>query len=186
MTDELLLSLTVQEDNSPICDYNADRKIIESLSQLPEVVWIEQRNRIISFNRWSKGTCQTGEWNNVPLYQETENANITGAGEIIGVADTGIDMKSCYFHDPNVNPPFDRVDYTHRKVVYYNTYQDNIDDAETQDAHGTHVAGTVAGFAGAGFGYGDFVKYNGVAYNAKIAFYDIHKTRKNHSEMPFE
>ena len=39
---------------------------------------------------------------------------------------------------------------------------------------GTHVSGSVAGFSI--FNYGDFKKYNGNAYNAKIAFFDIGKT----------
>lgn len=65
---------------------------------------------------------------------------ITGAGEVIGVADTGLDLQSCYFSTASgPRPPasssfFGTVaspnyDLTQPKVVQYITFQDAFDVA---------------------------------------------------------
>ena len=81
-------------------------------------------------------------------------------------------MSNCYFRDDSASLVYDVVNTANRKVIYYNTYQDGTDDV---GGHGTHVAGSVAGNSTKT--YGDFVKYNGMAYNAKIAFFDIEALR---------
>ena len=117
--------------------------------------------------------CQT----NSEMFQPiTVQKELNGEGEVVGILDTGIDMSSCYFNDPDVSTPYSSadnivVDESHRKVVMYVTYKDRVDDG---GGHGSHVAGTVAGNSTKA--YGDFVKYNGMAYNAKIAFFDIGDT----------
>ena len=90
---------------------------------------------------------------------------LTGSNQIIGIADTGLDVTNGYFYDANntMPGPF------HRKVIYYNS---SYGDAYDLDAgHGTHVCGTAAGLAYEP--YGDFARYSGVATGAKIAFFDI-------------
>lgn len=63
--------------------------------------------------------------------------------------------------------PYNTVDLRHRKVVTYIAYQDMVDDSV--NGHGTHVCGSLLGKC-----YKDEYKaFNGVAYNSKIAFYDI-------------
>lgn len=144
--------------------------VVKTLAALPEVLWVEELQKVVPFNRWAKGICQTGNVNAVPLYS---TGNITGSTQIIGIADTGIDMFSCYFHDPNVPPPFDKVDFKHRKVILYNsTFGDKI-DYDGSEAHGTHVSGTAAGRSYQD--WGDYRQYNGIAYGSKIAFLDIGK-----------
>jgi hypothetical protein len=162
------------------CSVAIDRYVLETMAQMPEISWIERRPEFKLFNRWAHGTTQTSEYNNVPIYL---TANITGAGEIVGVSDSGLDMMSCFFHDAYHNTPYSAVvnpsaaNYAHRKVIFYSTqYGDGYDDAENEDAHGTHVSGSVAGSPYSDFDYGDFPKYRGIAYNAKIVFYDIHTT----------
>jgi hypothetical protein len=61
---------------------------------------------------------------------------------------------------------------THRKIVQYMTYADNVDDVSS--GHGTHVAGSLAGNIGsnAGSAAPDLYMFNGMAYNAKLAFFD--------------
>ena len=82
-----------------------------------------------------------------------------------GIADSGIDLASCYFADPayaaahggraapffDLNAAADSTpraptadDRTHRKVVQYVWLGDTTDDAL---GHGTHTAGSLAGRA---------------------------------------
>jgi subtilisin family serine protease len=77
------------------------------------------------------------------------DAGLNGQGQTVGVADTGLDMTSCYFFDPtgfvsfseNTAPKFDQ---SRRKVVQYLHFSDS-DTSDVVGGHGTHVCGTVAG-----------------------------------------
>lgn len=139
--------------------------VLSVLSDRSEVEWVEELGEYVTANRWSRGLCQSGNSDITSIYM----ANLTGHSQIIGISDTGLDMESCYFKDENVAAPFDTVDYTHRKVVYYDTYIDNLDDEVT--GHGTHVCGSAAGKSTQD--YGTFAQFNGNAPDAKIAFFDI-------------
>lgn len=92
-----------------------------------------------------------------------------GENQIVGVADTGVDMQSCYFIDPSTPVPYNKVSTSHRKIVTYIAGQDLVDDST--NGHGTHVCGSLAGKCNKD--WNDYKAFNGVAYNAKIAFYDI-------------
>jgi subtilisin family serine protease len=97
--------------------------------------------------------------------------------QVVGVSDTGLDDRSCYFIDPSkskdirrstITDPF--VDLDRRKVVQYS----HLSVADTEDltaGHGTHVAGTVAGYNEKPLSTDG--QYSGVAPRAKIAFLDI-------------
>ena len=41
---------------------------------------------------------------------------LDGAGQVIGIGDTGLAMHTCSFKDPSVPVPYDEVDTRHRKV----------------------------------------------------------------------
>lgn len=92
---------------------------------------------------------------------------IYGAGEVIGILDTGLDVDSCFFADP-VHPAFTVNTYSsgagygtavgagHRKIAAYDflhscdqfpTPCDRPDDPFAYDdqGHGTHAAGNAAG-----------------------------------------
>ena len=92
--------------------------LIHTLSLHPEVQYIERDYDKINFNRWVKGVCQSGVYNNANLYTQSAG-NLTGVGEVVGVADTGIDLSSCYFHDPNHATPYNTLNTNHRKVCLY-------------------------------------------------------------------
>lgn len=162
--------LNVPEDDS--CELTP--RLVDALSNFREVTRVEEMLDVHTTNRWSKPICQT---NNEEAQPITVQKKLDGTGQVVGILDTGMDMSSCYFNDPDVPTPYvstsqyNTVDSAHRKVVTYMTYKDRTDDG---GGHGSHVAGTVAGNSTKA--YGDFVKYNGMVYNAKIAFFDIGDT----------
>ncbi len=145
--------------------------VISFLSEIPQVVWVEEQLEKVLFNRWATGICQSTDQGSTPIF----DLNITGAGIVIGIADTGLDMNHCSFYDPDVAAPYDTVNTAHRKVIYYDTYVDNIDGTsgnnDDGNGHGTHVCGSAAGKSY--LDYGDYKKYDGNAHDAKIAFFDI-------------
>ena len=130
--------------------------------------WIEPAHEVVTHNRWVRGLCDTGNYALTPL----EDYNLTGAGTVIGIADTGIDMNNCYFSDPSCRTPYSldgsAINHNCRKVIQYVTFADSADDSV---GHGTHVAGIAAGSSL--LEYGDFLTYNGNSPDAKIAFFDI-------------
>lgn len=139
--------------------------ILPILASLTEIYWIETDYPVYTHNRYSKGICDSGIDGVTPL----PDHNITGLGEVIAISDTGIDMKHCFFYDPNVSTPYNTINHKHRKVVQYLTT--NGDGLDTSEGHGTHVAGSAAGLGY--YNYGDYKKFSGMAHDAKIAFADL-------------
>lgn len=114
---------------------------------------------------------------------------ITGAGEIIGVGDTGLDFDGCFFGETTV--PLETHDLTKSKVVGYFTvefvsngtthrtdYKGMIINRLTLDkinGHGTHVAGSVAGKISHSNTtiVNKYQKYNGAAPDSRISVFDF-------------
>mmetsp|Transcript_26802 Transcript_26802/g.72380 ORF Transcript_26802/g.72380 Transcript_26802/m.72380 type:complete len:1245 (+) Transcript_26802:101-3835(+) len=115
---------------------------------------------------------------------------LTGAGQVSGVTDTGIDMDSCHFWDPefvdyktsNVSSTMgDTLEFQqfksseHRKVDAYFFFGNKIDESN----HGTHVASTLAGSAWnpatqQPFDFLTNPDYaTGIAPGARLSFFDI-------------
>jgi hypothetical protein len=136
--------------------------VIEYFSKRNDVTWVEERQPIHITTKYAIGIVQSDE----PELNILHLANLTGEGQIIGVADTGIDSTSCFFKDSTEDFPYDTTNYNHRKVVSYITYIDATDFT----GHGTATSGIAAGQCAVEDGFSD---YNGAAYNAKIAFFDI-------------
>jgi hypothetical protein len=100
------------------------------------------------------------------------DAGLTGAGQICGVADTGVNDLSCFFADDAETYRTHATSRTwaheslRRKIVQYVPFADSVDD---EGGHGTHTCGTLAGASSSSV----FSEENGVAPGAKIAFFDI-------------
>ena len=151
-------------------DCSKTKTLISRAAELREVIRVERTDEVFTMNRWVKPLGESFTDTNQAI---TVQGSLTGKGQIIGISDTGLDMSSCYFSDPNVAAPYSTPanptkNLAHRKVIQYITFVDNSDDSV---GHGTHVCGTAAGSPLQN--YGDFMKYSGIAADAKIAFFDI-------------
>lgn len=95
-----------------------------------------------------------------------------GEDRLIGLSDTGVDQNSCFFHDAHHAVRYDvgANDTRHRKIFMYNDYADNTEG--DVDAHGTHVAGTLVGEV---LNNAALSQYDGIAYKARLVFFDIGK-----------
>ncbi len=108
-----------------------------------------------------------------PLY----NHGIHGEEQLIGLTDTGIDIYSCFFYDPEheVRYRIGDADTLHRKISIYIPYSNDREDGV--DAHGTHVAGTLVGESKQDDRYNVskslFINSQGIAYKARLVFEDI-------------
>lgn len=117
----------------------------------------------------------TGNASNTILAQH----NLHGEGVLIGVGDTGLDVNHAFFYDPSQSISYSSAqpNLNHRKVVLYYDYQDRSEF--TVGGHGTHVCGIIAGkttlptISQYNVGVWVWSDLKGLAYDAKIMFYDI-------------
>ena len=134
---------------------------IYGIARTEGVMWVQEEPESYLLNsndRWSFQTHTQGDslvWNH----------GLHGEGQVIGMLDSGLDYFHCFFYDPS-NP----IGPSHRKVPFYLVYNSSGDDfASCEQDHGTHVAGTAAGYDLTG------TKNDtcGMAYMAKIGCGDI-------------
>ena len=110
---------------------DALRDALEWLSEQPEAIWIEEQRTYYPFMAGATrlvtdGPSPTSEESDFP---STQKMGIDGTGEIIGIADTGLDWDSCFFWESKQNklslkegvePPFQNVIQSRRKLISYN------------------------------------------------------------------
>jgi hypothetical protein len=134
------------------------------------VVSIGVRQNIRLMNDVVRGTVQSGAAHMEPFTA----LGLSGEGEIIGIADTGLDENSCFFVEDDRKPvarsciDSPTFDLSKRKVIQYVNYSDSGDYT---GGHGSHVAGTLGGSCIDESS--DRSSYNGVAPKAKISMFDI-------------
>ncbi|MEM8835011.1 MAG: S8 family serine peptidase [Planctomycetota bacterium] len=122
---------------------------VDRIAELDAVQHVEDTPEITFRNRSTSWVVQSNTLNFEPLYDN----GLFGAGQIIGVIDGTFDPDHCSFRDDSVgNVPGPG----HRKLV-------SVQGSLGSDFHGTHVAGTAAGDAGADN------DTRGIAWQARLA-----------------
>lgn len=176
--------------------------LLQAASELESVAWIERYNAPTTKNSGDPGTLQGNATaacagsgvvcGNTPIW----NHNLYGTGQIVAIADTGLDRNEAYFTtlDKGAGPVTALTDaempalpsigslFLDRKVVAYWT-QPGATSYDYNSGHGTHVAGTVAGDAAGTFGATTYVAStptsaghelaDGNAPNAQLLIQDI-------------
>ena len=172
---------------------------VEQLARHPLVAALEPFELPVPNNNLSVGPIQSNQSSGgaVPTPQAASiwTRGITGTGQIVTVADSGLDRNQGFFNRywnagsvsraiadavPFTPPVPAPVDLTRKVVGYFITpgasaYDDNVSCSFPTGYHGTHVVGTVAGDSGtaatpsaANYDPGD-----GMAPHAQILFMDI-------------
>ena len=125
------------------------------LAELGQVFWIERESRKAFSNDSSILVGQSGPTGTTtPLF----NHGLLGAGQVVAVLDTGVDIDSCYFWDAaNGLPAMNEcnggtaIEAAQRKVIAVDfLWQTDCNGGIAANEwdnqnHGSHVGGTVAG-----------------------------------------
>lgn len=134
-------------------------------------VAIGTKSKVTNFE--ARGMVESGLAGHEPY----RKLGLTGKGQVCGLADTGVNDMSCFFRDDS--NAYDtrhtvrsgEVEALRRKVIQY---VGAADSSDYEGGHGTHVAGTLLGSSKS-----DFRNMDGVAPDAKLAFFDIGKGDKS-------
>lgn len=161
---------------------------VSSLAAASDVMYVDVAPRYRPLNkrvRWVTTTFSDPVPVNATQYQNQLSpfhaAGITGSNNIVGVADTGVDGRSCYFRDTSASVPFgSTASSSHRKFVNYVVFADNTDSIA---GHGSHVVGTITGSALNADTWSES-GHNGVAPDAKVSFYDLEVTSSGAFYVP--
>ena len=163
--------------------------LLPGIASLPEVQYIDPALPVTTLNYATDWVLQT----NVSAYFRYWNANLNGTGQVIGIADTGLDYDNPQFRERSsqieTGDLYNVTDATRRKVVRYldmgvltnqltwpggggawdpYSMMDCPYDGAA-DGHGTAVASTAAGNA---YGISSDLN-NGNALGAQIYFEDV-------------
>ena len=130
--------------------------LLDALRATGGLVWADLQPPLRLTNGDAAWRCQSGVEGATPLFDN----GLDGQGQVVGIMDTGIDIDHCMFWDALAELPALNgaqgvtVDPDHRKVLAVDFYwsQDWPNPGPfdwDSHGHGSHVAGSVAGDAGA-------------------------------------
>ena len=178
-------------DNVPAL--HLDAIALHIATQFAPALRIEPTLLHLTSNAWARWVTQSytnaandPTLNVLPVGTRTTvwDRGIQGENQIVGVGDSGLAVKNCQFVDPGrpvglVQTGTTLNDNAHRKVIQYVAYADG--GAGDNEDHGTHVSGSVAGKTPQG---GKLGAYDGMAPEAKLAFFDIGRPGERGLRVP--
>ena len=129
---------------------------LESIARIDAVAWIEESGEATTRNDDARWVVQANQPGSTPLWDH----GLHGEGQVIGHIDGPIAADTCWFVDPGGAIPGP----DHRKLVAYRGY------GESNGAHGTHTAGSLAGDATPTTGS---LEHAGLAPAARISHTDL-------------
>ncbi|MBN2381524.1 S8 family serine peptidase [bacterium] len=182
MPDTSVLRMTRSNDRALVSvDTRASSimAFVDDVAHLPDVLFLEPVPVYQPGNAEAAWMVQSGDTVNksVPLWMSGGVDRLDGAGQIIGVCDTGLDPGLCHFYDETQPFPGETVNTNHRKVIAYYDLVGNGDWDSWTYRHGTHVAGTLAGndLTDSGTRYWDYPEYDlgdGMGLATKLVIQD--------------
>ena len=90
--------------------------VVNFLASQPAVEWIGTAAVFHTTNKHASSISQSGVF--APPSHALWDRNITGAGQVVSIGDTGVAWSSCFFNDPDVPVPFG-----HPQIVSYGCYR---------------------------------------------------------------
>ncbi len=162
--------------------------VIDAVRDLRGLVFANVQPPVRLQNSESVWRCQSGLPAATPMFDN----GLHGEGQIIGIMDTGVDIDHCQFVDDAVGLPALNddagiaVDPLHRKVLavdfYWQEDWPSPDPRSWDDqGHGSHVAATAAGDAGAD---GRHQGFDGMAPAARLVIQDGGAAIDNCADLP--
>ena len=160
---------------------------VSSLIAHPQVLSVDLLPRLVLHNR-NTSVILTNAANAASLVNSDTSwvaaLGLDGAGEVIGLADSGIDWDHCAF-SPDLPLPLNTFNVSKKKILAYfaaglpsgagftRACTQRCGSGDTSDdleGHGTHTAGTVCGAAPL---FSSYSSLNSMAAAARIAFTDF-------------
>ena len=114
---------------------------------------------------------QSGVVDSRPFFDD----GLDGTGQVVAVADGGLDQDNCYFRDASSNKNIygsNGWDFAQRKIVHYDdSFGDRV---EKKQGHGTYVSSIIAGKKSSdGRTYEEVGQADGTAPGSSLAFFDM-------------
>lgn len=160
----------IEDVSDPYIRATIDDTKLYDIAIIPDIHWIEERPLYELFNDLATGTMNINNvWTHTP-------ESLTGDGQVIAIADTGLDV--------GVNDPTLHDDFEGRLLNAYALGR--VGDWSDQNGHGTHVAGSALGNGASfqGSGTPNRGQYSGVAYQSQLVFQSIMDVNGNLGGLP--
>jgi MYXO-CTERM domain-containing protein len=169
---------------------------IDILTSIEDVAWVAPERRVVLNNDDAVWIVQGGDF--VDLSTPLFDKGLTGEGQIIAIADSGLDTDACQFRYSaaadqqtffnQTQPPAANVTNPNNKVItYYLLGEADAYDDRSKLGHGTHVSGCAAGDNYAHLASGSDPgrdSHDGMAPAAQIVFQDTGRLDGNQVGIP--